>query len=150
MAASQIPSSEQLVLIGTLKTAAATGKLRLLASTIPLTPQITQAALVALEADFSGYAPIVLTTLPSPYIDPAGGVTFPVPTQEWIVATATPFVGNDIYGGWCEDTAGNLLFVWLQGQPYGMNSVGNTLPLTLFVNLFGPSGITVLIGSVPQ
>ncbi len=149
MAASVIPNSELLVLIGTLKTAAATGKIRLFQSAITFSPALTAAALIAIEANYSGYAEITLTTLPTPYVDPSGGVTFAIPTQEFAVATATPLVPNDIFGGWIEDTAGNLLFAF-QFTPWPMTVVGQVLPLTLFVNLFGPSGITVLIGSVPQ
>lgn len=149
MAVSQIPLSEQIVLATAVKTAAATGKLRLIKSTISLAPTINQAALVAIEADFTGYAAITFTTLPSPYPDPAGGATIPVPTQEFTVGSGGTVIGNDIYGGWIEDSAGNLLVAFVT-NPFNMNASGNVLVITIFVNLFGPGGVTVLYGTVPQ
>ena len=150
MAGFVFPTSNQLAAVTLMKTPYATGLLKLFKSAITLVPTLATADLTAIEADFTGYAAITLTTLPAPYIDPVnGGVSFTIPTQQWNVSS-TPTIGDDIYGGWIEDVTGKLLMAWALNTPFAMQSAGQSLPLELTLNFFGSNQVYVDIAGVPQ
>lgn len=150
MAGFIFPTANQLAAVTLMKTPYATGKLKLFKSAIPFVPTLAAADLDAIEADFTNYAAIVLSTLPAAYVDPvAGGVSFTIPTQQWDV-DPTPTVGNDIFGGWIETSAGLLLMAWQLDSPYAMQLAGQSLALELTLNFFGSNQVYVDIGGVPR
>lgn len=144
------PNTERIAAVTAIQTPFATGKIRLIQSPLTLTPGMNEADLVAVEADYTGYAAKTLTTLPAPYIDQVnGGVSFEIPTQQFDIG-ATPTVFNDIYGGWVEDSGANLLMAFTVINPYPMQGVGDALPLNLILNFFGSNQVYVLFAGVPQ
>lgn len=150
MAGFVFPTTSQLTAVGLLKTPYATGTMKLFKSALTLTEALVLADLTAIEADFTGYAPIDLTTLPAPYVDPVnGGVSFTIPTQQWDVG-ATPTVGNDIFGGWIETSGGALLMAWSIAAPFSMQSAGDSLPLELTFNYYGSNQVYATIAGVPK
>ena len=119
-------------LAGYVRTALATGKLRLYASPLTLNPSILKAALVAAEATYDGYAAYVITTWNAVYYDPSGGSSFQAVHQ----FDFTPGAGtvNTVYGFWVEDTAGNLLVVGNLPAPVVMQALGDSIPMSVTLN----------------
>jgi hypothetical protein len=145
------PAVNQLAMVTSIKTAYATGLLKLVKSAIAFTPNLDVATLTAIEADFSGYAAKTLTTLPPAYYDVVnGGVSFTIPTQQWTRTLGTPDVPNDIFGGWIENAGGDLLMAWGITTSWGMQAVGDALPLEITLNFFGTNELYLSIGGVPQ
>lgn len=127
-----------------------TGLSKLFKSAIVFNQFLAAADFAAIEADFSGYAALTETTLPNPYPDQTnGGVSFEVPTIQYQVADPV-VVGNDIYGGWFESSAGVLLMAWQLLSPWPMQNALDALPLNLILNMYGSNDVKVLIGGVPQ
>lgn len=150
MAGFMYPLVEQLHLIGLLKTQMATGVLGLIKSPITFTPGLAEADFAAIEADFTGYARITLTTLPAAFSDPInGGVSFQIPTQQWTTSSSVT-VANAIYGGWIEDSTGLLLMAWQINVPWQMGQPNVALPLDLLVNQYGSNQVLVSIQGTPQ
>jgi hypothetical protein len=145
------PTLNQLAMVTAIKTPYATGLLKLVKSAITFTPALTVADLTAIEADFSGYAPITLTTLPPAYLDIVnGGVSFTIPTVQWTRTLGTPDVGNDIWGGWIENAGGDLLMAWGITPTWGMQDVHDALPLEVTFNFFGTNNLYLSIAGMPQ
>jgi hypothetical protein len=145
-----IPVAEQIVVVTGLQTPYATGVIRLVKTAVLLTPNLVKADLTAVECDYSGYAAKTLTAVDLPYPDPAGGVSFAVPTQQFQVTVATPQVPNDVYGGWIEDADGNLLIAWMFTTPIQMAFPPQAIPLTLILTFFGQTLLTAVVGGVPN
>lgn len=136
-------------MVNLLKVPYATAGIHLLLGPIALVPSITLAALTALEATFTGYAAIVLTAIPPAYIDPInGGISQAIPLSQF--NTTAPYtIGNNIYGGWMEDAAGNLLMAWT-AAPWAMMAADDSLPLNLVLNFFGSGAVYVSYGNIVQ
>jgi hypothetical protein len=151
MAAWVYPTTNQLSIVGGIKTPMATGVLKLFkAALVPLLPSVVIGDLTAIEADFSGYAAKTLTTLPAPFVDPVNnGISFQIPTVQWDCANPLT-VPNQIFGGWMEDAGGNLLWVWEINNPWQMDATGKSLPLAALLNWFGTWQIYIDIAGVPQ
>lgn len=127
-----------------------TGLCKLFKEAITFTPFTVAADLAAIEADFTGYAAVTETTLPDPYPDQVnGGVSFEVPTIQFQVDDPAT-VGNDIYGGWFESSAGVLLGAFSLLTPWAMQNALDALPLNLIVNMYGSNDIKVNIAGVAQ
>jgi len=136
----RMPNAQQLIMVTDLQTPYATGKIALCKAAVALSQTTVKADLSAVEADFTGYAKKTLTAVGDPFIDPSGGVSFIVPTQQWDV-DATPTVLNDIYGGWIEDSGGVLLLAFMFASAVPMNTVGQALALQTLINFFGTRGV---------
>jgi hypothetical protein len=146
------PTLAQIELVNLLKVPFATATIHLCSSQVTLTPTLQLAALTAAEATFTGYAAVTLTAIPAAYSDPVnGGISNAIPLTQF--NTASPYtVGNDIWGGWIEDAASNLLVAWMTSAAWGMQGAGNSLPLNLLLNFFGLTGnaLYVSYGDTPQ
>lgn len=148
MVQSIFPLSDQITEMGAVRTPYVTGKHKLFQAPIVFTPALLQTDLAAIEADFTGYAPVVYTTCGPVYVDPAGGVTFDTSIAVFLDTAST--VQNNIYGGWIEDSTGNLLVAWQINVPYVMGAPLDAMNVTLIVNRFGPRNVVVTINGIPQ
>lgn len=150
MAAFIFPTLEQIRVVTANQLPYKTGLSKLFKAAVVFTPNLAAADLAAVEADFSGYAPITETTLPNPYPDQInGGVSFEIPTIQYQCASPLT-VPNDIYGGWFETAGGVLLMAWQLITPYPMNAPLLALPLNLILNQYGSNDVKVLIAGLPQ
>jgi len=150
MVAFIFPTAEQITVAGAIKTPYATGVLKLFKSQIDLTLALAAADLAAIEADFSGYAAITLTTLPPVFVDGnRGGVSFQIPTQQWNVSDPAT-IQNDIYGGWIETAGGVLLMAWELLDAWPMTSPHSALALDVLINTYGTNQVYVNINDLPQ
>lgn len=120
-----------------LKTALALSKLRLFKSSFG-TPSVntTLAALVASEADFSGYAAggNTITAFGDPYSDPEGpGVLIVAPTSQFnfLDPDPDPAVTNEIGGFFLVDAAGALRAVVAFDDVASMASNDDSLPIVV-------------------
>ena len=144
------PSVEQIRIITAQQLPWKTGLCKLIKEAIPLVPSMVAADLDAVEADFSGYAAVTETTLPVPYADPQrGGFSFQIPTIQFNTANPTT-VGNDIYGGWFEDSGGLLLMAFVLSNPVEMQTPNAALVLDILVNMFGTNQVYVNINDIVQ
>lgn len=150
MAGFLIPLIDQLRIVTAMQLPYKTGLLKLFKEAIVFDKSLDAAALAAIEADFTGYSAITLTTLPVPYADPNhGGISFQIPTQQWNTS-ATPTVLNNIYGGWIEDAGGLLLMAWQISNPVPMEVPHRALVLDQIVNQFGSNQVYISINGTPQ
>jgi hypothetical protein len=120
-----------LTLCGNLDTALLLSKLRLYQTTpgAPLSPATTQAQLAAALATFTGYADITVAALLPPYLDPTGGASTQVPTQQF--ASSGPALSNMIQGFWLEDATGHVYLAGDFDQPIPMKDVGDAIPIDI-------------------
>lgn len=88
------------------------------------------ADLLAVEADFSGYAFQTVATFSAAAIDPAH---YAMSLGNLLVfENSTGVVGNSIYGAWADDGAGNLIAVdEFDAGPQDMLIAGDVLPIKL-------------------
>ena len=147
MAANIYPNGAALILAGALATRFGSTTLKLLKSPVTLTRFLTLADLT--EADFSGYAAKSITAVGTPILNANAGADIPIPSQEFTVTTATPQVGNDIYGWWLEDGSSNLLALAVFDSPVPMQFVGQGLVLLSLMNFFGADPIYVSVNGQP-
>jgi hypothetical protein len=125
------------------------GVIHLLKAPVTLGPNLLLADCTAQEADFTGYAAVVLPAHnPIPFPDGArGGVSFNLPTSNFTVG-ATP-TGNDIYGMYAVTASGALLWALLFANQQPMQLAGQQLNLEENVNLFGTGQVNVTINGTP-
>ena len=144
------PQSQQITAVTATQLPFVTGLLKLIKSSIALTPTLTAADLAAVECDFTGYAHVTFTALPAPYADSKyNGVSFDIPTQ--LFQVGSPVVtGNDVYGGWIEDSAHALLVAFLFNAPFPMQAAHVGMPLSLILNFYGSNQVYADIGDTPQ
>jgi hypothetical protein len=144
------PTAAELELVNLLKVPFATATINLVNSQLALTPGLTLAELTAIEATFTGYAAITLTAIPAAYYDQRnGGISQAIPLSQF--NTASPYtIGNDIWGGWMQDAAGNLLMAWQTSAAWAMSGVGDSLPLQIVLNFFGTGAVYVSYGDIVQ
>lgn len=146
MAAYIFPTAQQLDIVAAEQALLANATLHLFQGPIAFNEAITAADLQAIEANFSAYANIAIGSLPQAYVDPVnGGVSFTVPTKQWNRTLGTPDVGNNIYGGWIQTAGGDLYMAWQINDGWGMQNVGDSLPLELTLNSFGTNAVYVSI-----
>jgi hypothetical protein len=148
MVQSIFPLSDQITEMGAVRNPYITGKHKLFQSPIVFTPALSQADLTAIEATFTGYAAVTYSTCGPVYIDPAGGVSFDTTVAVFI--DTGPAIPNNIYGGWIEDAAANLLVAWQISVPYVMSQALDTMNVNLLINRFGPRNVVVQINGVDQ
>lgn len=95
---------------------------------ITINRTLTLAALEAAEADYTGYAAIVITAFGPPILMPGGGAG--VNSGSQLFAIASPYsVGNTIGGGWCQSADGDLLFAWNYDPVIGLSGPGQGIPV---------------------
>jgi len=126
----------------------ATYQIRLLKAVIPFSPPPDLAALILLEADFTGYLAVGQTGPPAAYPDEVqGGISLTVPNSNFTVGP-TPTTFNNIYGFWVsfpDPTPTKLVFTCLFSQYVAMQAVGDQLNLQFTLNFFGAGGILVTV-----
>lgn len=129
MATMLYPNVGSLLLADTIQTLMAGSELHLIKDPGPtLLPGIDLATLVAAEADFTGYAPIVIAAWLDPILSPLGGAQIGSGTQQFMAA-APYTVGNSIVGWWIETGAGVLICCGNTPQPVSMAGAGDGFPL---------------------
>jgi hypothetical protein len=124
------PNAGALFLAGLVRTALAGCKIRLFkdGEGIIVGPALTLAQLEAAEADFTGYAEIVVANMLAPGLNPLGGASITTGTQQF--ATAAPYtITNMVGGGWLETATGDLLLAWSYGEAKGMIGAGDVIPV---------------------
>jgi hypothetical protein len=125
----------------------ATAKIKLFQTAVVPTRDTIKTDLT--EANFTGYTAKTLTAVGTPFLNVAGGIDTPIPSQEFVVTTATPVVGNDIYGYWIENAAGDLLLVVAFDNPVQMQVVGNALVLLILLNFFAVDAVNSTVNGLP-
>ena len=80
------------------------------AGEVVLGPNTVVADLDAAECDFSGYAPVNLTTWKGPYNADGGGQYVETGLVIFTASAGSPFLGNTVGGYWIENSGGNLWF----------------------------------------
>ena len=120
-----------IALCDNLRTTLANCKIRLYQDTLgfPLNPLVTHAQLVAALATFTGYADAVVVALLPSYLDPTGGASTQVPTQQFN-STGTA-VTNNIQGFWVEDAGGVVYLAGDFDQVIPMTDVGDAIPIDI-------------------
>lgn len=126
-----------------IKTALALSKLRLIQAILTPNVNTTKAAMVAAEADFSGYTAggYTLTAWVGPVNNVGSGaiITPPAISPVFVDPDPDPVVSNSIGGWWVEDAAGNVRLVGTFDAPIAMGQVGNGFTwLTQIVEGFNP------------
>lgn len=148
MVQSIFPLSDQITEMAAVRTPYITAKHRLFKAAIVFTESLTVADLAAIEADFDGYVEVTYTTCGAVYVDPAGGVSFDLTVALFLdTGNVTP---NDIYGGWVEDSGGDLLFAWQLQVPYSMAANLDAMNVNTVINRFGPRNVVIVVNGVPQ
>lgn len=84
------------------------------------------------ECDFSGYTEKVVTALLPAYIDPAGGASAQIPTQQFDHTGGV--VSNMVYGFWVETTGGDLRLVGSFEEAIPMSALGQSIPVDIKFN----------------
>lgn len=139
------PNTGALLLVGLLRTALAGCTVHLLQTMTTVTELTTLADLTPNEATFDGYAAKTVAALLAAYLDPAGGASTMVPTQDFTATDGT--VPNTITGWWIQDTATppNL---WLCGTfttPIVISAAGDAIPLSIVINDGSTNAITPVV-----
>lgn len=116
--------------IGLVRTNLASCKLKLFKNDILLTPATVKADLT--EADFGGYAEKTITALLPAYIDPAGGASAQIATQQFDCDGTAP--DNVVYGFWVETAAGVLVLAGSFDQGIPMVNLGDSIPIDVKFN----------------
>lgn len=99
-----------------------------------LVPGITTTAaeLLAAIADYSGYAQKVVTALLAPYLDPAGGASTNIATQQFQHTGGA--VANSIGGAWVRDAGAVVRLVIVFDNPVQMAVATDAIPLDVIFN----------------
>lgn len=141
---------EQLRIITATQLPYKTGLAKLFQAQIAFSPLMVAADLAAIECDFTGYAAITETTLPDPFLDGLrGGYSFQVPTLQYNTGAA-PVTGNDVWGGWFETAGGVLLCAWELQTSWPMQTIDQSMPIDLIINMFGSNQVYVNIAGTPR
>lgn len=105
-------------------------KVNLFQNDVAISPSTVKADLTV--ATFSGYTAATVTALLPAYLDPAGGASAQIATQQFNHTGGG--VANVIYGAWVETAAGDLILVIKFDQGIPMNAVGDSIPLDIKFN----------------
>ena len=133
------PKEAQLRILTVLKTELMdAGEMALFSNDI--TPDVNTVVADLTEATFTGYARATLTTWLAARLNTAleGVQTSPLAA----FAAAAPFtVGEDVYGGWIEDSNGDLILMFrFDNAPIPMAAVGNAIVVAVDHILGNPAG----------
>ncbi len=114
-------------------TSLAMSKLLLLKGPITLTEFTTKAALLALQADFSGYTAggYSIASWTGPTKAPGGGGLISSSLVNIVIVPPEdpdPIVGNTLYGWWIQDATGNVRQAGVFDPPRPMNEVSDQFP----------------------
>ena len=120
-------------MVNELRTALALGELHLYKEGLVFSDSTTTAQFTAVEADYSGYAAIAVAALLAAYIDPAGGASAQVATQQFQHNGGA--VANMIAGAWYEDAAGVLRLAVEFDAPVPMAVATDAIPLDVIFNI---------------
>lgn len=102
---------------------------------IVIGPTLTQTALDAAVATFTGYADITVAAMTAPLLNPIGGASISTGSRQF--AMASPYTtSNVIAGGWIEDSTGALVMAFSFAQPISITGAGDGIPVEQ-VFLFG-------------
>lgn len=107
-------------------------KVKLYKEGLVISPGTTKAQLTAVIADYSGYVDKTVTALLAPYIDPAGGASTNIATQQFQHTGGV--VANMIAGAWVEDAAGNVRLAMEFDAPVPMAVASDAIPLDIIFN----------------
>lgn len=118
-------------------------KVRLCKSVVPEDDNTVRADLVAIEADYTGYAAKVVAAFSGPFNDADGKAALISPLQNFNPSGST--VTNSIYGGWVEDSTGVLLYVFRLANPVPMLSALSNLALVIEPRIPGPGVVHQLV-----
>ena len=95
-----------------------------------LTNKTTKAEMVAAEATYTGYAPIVVVAPPPPYLVPGNGANLQIPTVQF-QPTGPVLVTNMIRGWWVELMAGAVQLMGRFDSDISMADVTDAIPLDI-------------------
>lgn len=102
---------------------------------LQLNPQVTLAQMLAIEADYDGYAAQTVDAWSPPYLDPNGGATISSGYLQFNFATeASPSVTNNIYGLFVVAEGGELIIVFSFPTPAPMFQEGDAVPVNVLLN----------------
>jgi hypothetical protein len=104
------PRAGNIWLAGVIQGELVNSKIRLFQDSLVTSVNTTRAELVAAEADYTGYAAIVLAAWGDPYSPPIGGAAINSPESQFM-PTDPVTVGNNIGGAWIETAAGDLVII---------------------------------------
>lgn len=124
------PNGAALHNIDLIRTDLVNSKLKLFKNDVAISPSTVLADLT--EADFSGYLAKTVAALLPAYIDPTGGASAQIATQQFDHTGG--IVANVVFGAWLETLAGVLILVVKFDQGVVMQAVGDSLPLDLKLN----------------
>jgi hypothetical protein len=127
------PNAGTLAIAALVDTALASSKLRLFQSSITPSVLTTRTQLVAAEADFSGYAEKTITSPLDPILNPLGGASIQIPTQQFEYDSGLGSVANDVGGWWIETAAGTLIAVGTFASPIPMSADGQGIPIDILL-----------------
>jgi len=115
-----------------------TGELALFTNDI--TPDVNTVVGDLTEATFTGYARATLTAWLAPHLNVNLQSVLNSPLASF--ATAAPYtVGEQVYGGWIEDAAGNLAFAFrFDNAPIPMIGAGDAIVVAVESLLGNPMG----------
>lgn len=111
------------------------------------TPTTTPADMTAIEANYTGYAPITIANFLPPMLDTDGGVTLVAPTVQF--ASTGPAVSNNIYGWFLMKGSGTLMMCGTFDQALPMENVGSAINATVAINLARNDEITCTVEYAP-
>jgi hypothetical protein len=115
-----------------IKTAYAGAVLSLFKETFNIQPTTTKAELEAIECDFTGYAVETIAAWLGPMLAEGSGA------QIWsgsvLFESAPPYTTqNTVYGWWLETAGGIAIMAGTFPNPISMGSVGQALPMELYI-----------------
>jgi hypothetical protein len=131
------PKGGAIVTAAAVQTFLALSVLKLFKTDLSITANTPKADLTAAEADYEGYTAKTITAWHDPYLDPGGGASIDSGEQIFYYVDAGPHTGNQIYGFWVEDAAGDVVimgaFIDDNGLPLpvGMTENGDAVPVTI-------------------
>jgi hypothetical protein len=135
MSQAQYPKTGALDIAASVQAGMAGAVIHLYKSPVALSPNLTLADMVAVEANYDGYAAQTVATWNPPYLDPAGGATTASGYKQFNYATeASPGTTNNIYGLFVENAAGVLILVMAFDAPAPMGETGDSVPVNVLLN----------------
>lgn len=120
------------------RTAYANSVLHLFKSDWVPTPSSPDSEYAAHTADYTGYAPVTITTWEDPILAPGSGFMIGSPIVQFEVGSTDPAVANLIGGCYLQDAAGATRIVIVFDAAVPMQFANQGLPINL-VDVF-PSG----------
>lgn len=121
-----------------LQTKLALSELNLFLAGFEPTVETTAAELLAQVANYTGYAPAVVTAFLDPISAPGGGAQITAPTEQFALA-ATPAAGASIGGWWLETATGEVILIKQFDDPVPMMEAGDAVQITPTIRI--PNGI---------